>query len=311
MSYYEFFSLKEEPFSTSPDPSFFWLSENHRAAFYRLQVGIKLKRGLSVVLGDVGTGKTTLSRRLFQVMQNPQVEFHPIFTAFAKTDSQFAHLLLEAFQLKVSQNAKGFLVNALSTIERYLLKRSLEEGKTVVLLIDEAQKLSPEALEILRALLNYESHQEKLLQLILIGQAELLPKLTRSKNFWDRVSLKQVLRPLTVIETEKLIQFRLERAGWQGAEPLFSTEACEAIHEISRGYPRQITRLAHDALELAVMREKAGVDRVLVEALVEEERCFFQAASAAIRDVEGWGKLAGMHSPIDKPPADSLLEGQV
>lgn len=286
MSYYEYFGLTEEPFSTSPDPSFFWLSESHRAAIFRLQVAVKLKRGLSVVLGDVGTGKTTLSRRLFQVLQNPEVEFHPIFTPFAKTDVQFMHLLLEAFHLQVERHATGFLVSALATIEHYLLERALEMKKTVVLLIDEAQKLTPEALEILRALLNYESHREKLLQLILMGQAELLPQLTRTKNLWDRVSLKQILRPLTIIETEKLIQFRLERAGWRKPEPLFRTVACELIYQISRGYPRQITRLAHDALELAVMYEKNTIDRELVQKLVEDEYTFFELARNTMRETE-------------------------
>lgn len=279
--YYEFLGLKEEPFSTSPDPRYFWLSESHRSALYRLQVAVKLKRGLSVVLGDVGTGKTTLSRRLFQVMQDPRLEFHPIFTPFSKTDVQFMHLLLEAFQLKVSPHPTGFMVSALDTLERRLLRKVFEEKKTVVLLIDEAQKLSPDALEILRALLNYESHQHKLLQLILIGQAELLPKLTRNKNFWDRVSLKQVLRPLTVVETEKLIRFRLERAGWQEAEPLFSTEACQLIHQSSCGYPRRTTRLAHDALEIAVMKDRTRIDGALVMELIEQERSFFETARTA------------------------------
>lgn len=285
MSYYEFFGLQQEPFSTSPDPGFFWLSGSHRATFYRLQVAIKLKRGMSVVLGDVGTGKTTLSRLLFQALDKPQVKFHPIFTPFSGTQSQFLNLLLQTLALNVSTRDSGFVVSALATIERYLVKHALEEGQTVVLLIDEAQKLTTEALEVIRALLNCESHQEKLLQVVLMGQAELLPKLTRAKNLWDRVSLKQVLRPLTVIETEKLIQFRLERAGWHGREPLFAPPACQLIYDISRGYPRQITRLAHDGLERAFMKGVQRVDRSVIEELVEEERSFFEGASAAIRAV--------------------------
>lgn len=301
MSYFQDFGLKEEPFSTSPDPSFFWLSESHRSALYRLQIAIKLKRGLSVVLGDVGTGKTTLSRRLFQAMHDTEVQFHPIFTPLAKSDVQFTHLLLDALQIQVSRSGNGFLAKALSAIEHHLLKRTLEEKKTVVVLIDEAQKLTSNSLEVLRALLNFESHQEKLLQLVLIGQAELLPLLTRSKNFWDRVSLKQVLRPLTVIETEKLIHFRLEKAGWTGTAPLFSREACQLIHQISHGYPRQITRLGHDALEQAVMKEKIKIDRSLIEDLVEQERSFFEAARAAI------GKVAGPCEE-EKVSADSTLQ---
>lgn len=299
MSYYQTFGLKEEPFSTSPDPSFFWLSESHRSALYRLQIGIKLKRGLSVILGDVGTGKTTLSRRLFQAMQDSGVRFHPIFTPLAKSDVQFTHLLLDALQLRVSGSANGFLAKALSVIEHHLLKTTLEEKKTVVLLIDEAQKLSPDALEILRALLNFETHQEKLLQLVLIGQAELLPLLTQRKNFWDRVSLKQVLRPLTEIETEKLIHFRIEKAGWTGTEPLFSREACQLIHQISHGYPRQITRLAHDALEQAVMKEKVKIDRSLIEDLVEQERSFFEAARLAIEKSGGQNEEESMLADSD------------
>lgn len=302
MSYYEFFGLKEEPFSTSPDPEFFWLSESHRVALYRLQIAIKLKRGLSVVMGDVGTGKTTLSRRLFQMTQSSEVEFHPIFTPFANTNVQFTHLLLEAFQLKVKQHHAGFLVNALSAIEHFLLKRGLEEKKTIVLLIDEAQKLTAQSLEILRALLNFESHQEKLLQLILIGQAELLPKLTQSKNFWDRVSFKQILRPLTVLETEKLIHFRLQRAGWQKPVSLFSEEACQLIYEISHGYPRQITRLAHDCMELAVMKERTLIDRSLMKDLVEQEKSFFDAArKAAHASTQTVSDFA-----VDRIPADSF-----
>lgn len=282
MSYYQYFGLNEEPFSTSPDPGYFWLSESHRAALLKLQVAIKLKRGLSVVMGDVGTGKTTLSRTLYQQLKDPEIEVHTIFTPFANTENQFLHILLESFQLQAVESKSGFLVGSLSVIESYLFKKAIEERRTVVLLLDEAQKLNSQSLEILRALLNFESNQEKLIQLVLMGQTELLPKLTRTKNLWDRVSLKCVLRPLTVLETVKLIRFRVERAGWKKEEGLFTAEACQLIHEISRGYPRQITRLAHDALEKAMMHERAGVDGSLIEMLVEEERMFFEMAHNSI-----------------------------
>ena len=153
MSYFKVLGLTKEPFSTSPDPAFFFLSREHKAAFYRLQVAITLKRGMSVIIGDVGTGKTTLSRKLSQVLNaDDDVVFRMILNPYFKTERQFLAKLASLFHIDVSPRATG--LDLIESIERYLFRVGVQEKKTVVLLIDESQILPDFVLETLRILLN-------------------------------------------------------------------------------------------------------------------------------------------------------------
>src|SRR3989338_6388228 len=250
MSYYKLLGLEREPFSTSPDPQFFFLSAAHRAALYRLRIAVKLQRGLCLVLGDVGTGKTTLSQRLAQLLpQDGPIALHVILNPYFESDQQFLLALMEAFHLELPTTSPPPIRVMLSAIERYLFTQVVEQVRIVTLLIDEAQQLTQGNLEILRALLNYETQDTKLLQLILMAQMEFLPALRSIKNLWDRVSLKYVLNPLDEQETRELILFRLERAGFTSREPLFTDEAIREIYQATQGYPRRIALLCHDALE--------------------------------------------------------------
>jgi type II secretory pathway predicted ATPase ExeA len=147
----------------------------------------------------------------------------------------------------------------------------VEEGKTIVLLIDEAQILPDFVLEMLRILLNYETNKYKILQLVLVGQLELLPRIRRMANFWDRVGLKCLLYPLGYEEAAALIDFRLRHAGYSGAGPLFQNEAVKLICEHTRGYPRKLSFLCHNCLENLVMHDKVVVDADLVRRLIEAE----------------------------------------
>ena len=272
MSYYKLLGLEREPFSTSPDPHFLFLSAAHRAALYRLRIAVRLQRGLCLVLGDVGTGKTTLSRRLAQLLpQDGPIDVHVILNPYFESDQQFLLALMEAFHLEVSDSPPPLRV-MLSAIERYLFTRGVEEGRVVTLLIDEAQRLSPSNLELLRALLNYETHDIKLLQLILMAQLEYLPTLRSIRNLWDRVSLKYVLNPLDERETKELIAFRLAQAGFCDREPLFTDEAIREVYYATQGYPRRIALLCHDALERLVMDHQAVVSAALIRNLVGRER---------------------------------------
>ncbi len=177
MSYYWSLGLNKEPFSTSPDPTLFYASEAHKAALYRLQVSIKLKRGMSLILGDVGTGKTTLSRRLFQeIKKEKNVSSHLMLNPFYETEAEFLAALLKLFRI-VPETETPSIVESLELIERFLYEKGINEEETVVLLIDEAQRLSSASLELLRALLNYETNEHKLLQLILMGRWSCCPVL--------------------------------------------------------------------------------------------------------------------------------------
>jgi general secretion pathway protein A len=141
-----------------------------------------------------------------------------------------------------------------------------------VLIIDEAQKLSATSLEILRTLLNYETNEYKLLQVVIVGQSELLGRLKRIRNFSDRISLKYVLNPLDINETKGMIEFRLKQAGYDSGRALFSDRTIELIYQYTQGYPRRIANLCHLALEELVMREKAIVEEDLVMEIIERDR---------------------------------------
>jgi general secretion pathway protein A len=270
MSYYKVLGLQKEPFSTSPDPSFFFLSEEHKAALLRLQIAISLRRGLSVILGDVGTGKTTLSRKLSQALSRTKdVSFHMILNPHFENERQFLSRLAALFHLDVSPSAE--VLELMEAVERFLFRRGVEESKIVVLLIDEAQILPDFALETLRILLNYETNEFKILQLVLVGQMELLPRLRERSNFWDRIALRFVLNPLGEQEVRRLIDFRLRQAGHKGDAELFTDGAVRAICRHSQGYPRRLALLCHNALESLVMYDAKVVDEALVNRLLEAD----------------------------------------
>jgi general secretion pathway protein A len=156
-------------------------------------------------------------------------------------------------------------------LEKYLFQKGVEENKTIVLLIDEGQKITPENLEVLRMLLNYETNEYKLLQLVIMAQVELLPRVKKVRNFMDRVALKYTINPLDENETKEMINFRLHQAGYPGNESLFTDEAVRLIYQQTQGYPRQIAKICHDALETAVMKESMVVDAQIINGLISQE----------------------------------------
>jgi len=269
MGYYETLDLRKEPFSTSPDPTFFYRSIAHSSALKRLEINIRLKRGLSLILGDVGTGKTTLSRALLQEFaDNDDFIFHMILDPAYNSEFQFLETLARMF--KITPNART-THDYKEEIERYLFKKGVDEKKTIVLLIDEGQKLTTNFLEVLRTFLNYETNEYKLLQLIIMSQAELLPKIKRIKNFYDRISLKYILNPLDEIETGEMINFRLKEAGISSDRRLFTPESVRRIFEYSQGYPRKIAFMCHNALAETIIQEKQVVDEDMILELIKRE----------------------------------------
>lgn len=270
MSYYKVFGLTDEPFSTSPDPAFFFGSRAHKAALCRLQVCITLRRGMSVVLGDVGTGKTTLSRKLSRdLAADENVLLHMIMNPYFKSEKQFLSRLATLFHVRLPGRATA--LDYMEAVERFLFEHGVEKQKTVVLLIDEAQILPDFVFETLRILLNYETNEYKILQLVLVGQMELLPRIRRMNNFWDRIALKFVLHPLDRNEVEQMIDFRLKQAGYRGSGPLFAPEAIDRIWEHTRGYPRRLSFFCHNALESLVMYDKSIVDAEVVERVMSTD----------------------------------------
>ena len=269
MSYYEELGLTKEPFSTSPDPEFFYRSSEHNTALHRLEIAVRLRRGLSLILGDVGTGKTTLSRTFLQSFENEEnYVFKLILDPTYKSEFQFLASLTKMFGVTPAFRST---LDYKEAIEKYLFKMGVEENKTIIVLIDEGQKLNHSFLEILRTLLNYETNEFKLLQLIVLAQMELLPRIKRIKNFYDRITMKYIINPLGETETEEMIRFRLIRSGMAPDRDLFSPEAIKLIYEYTQGYPRKIAILSHNALEHIVMADKRMVDSSVIKELVSRE----------------------------------------
>jgi general secretion pathway protein A len=269
MSYFKALGLEKEPFSTSPDPEFFYHSNSHETALKRLEIAIRLRRGLCLIFGDVGTGKTTLSRKLLKAFQDENnFIFHIILDPSFKSEFQFLFSLVKMFGIVPDFKST---IDFKEALEKYLFQKGVEENKTIILLIDEGQKITPENLEVLRTLLNYETNEYKLLQLVIMSQMELLPRITRIRNFMDRVALKYTINPLDESETRAMVDFRLKQAGYNGRSSLFKDEAIKLIYQQTQGYPRRIAALCHDALEAAVMKDALVIDAGIVNGLLNQE----------------------------------------
>lgn len=263
--YFNELGLKKEPFSTSPDPYFFFPIKNQKSCLTHIEISIRLRRGASLILGEIGTGKTTLCRTLIQNMESdPSIEVHLILNPAFQTEEEFLKYLLEIFKIPVEKDTAEYY---LSKLKNYLFTKGVEENKTIVLLIDEAQKLTINAIECLRMLLNFETNEFKLLQLILFGQLELKDKLKLMPNFVDRITYITQLNPIPINECEELIEFRLIKSGFKKRVPIFTKCAIEAIHEVSDGYPRKICMAAHTALEQLVISNRKNADRSFIQSL--------------------------------------------
>jgi general secretion pathway protein A len=271
MSYYKVLGFDKEPFSTSPDPDFFYLSREHESALTNILIELRLKRGLSVILGDIGTGKTTLSRKLIQELKDREdFVFNIILDPSFENESMFISALMRNFEINVN-SAVPTMLDLRESLERFLFQKGVSEEKIVTIVIDEAQKLSAGSLEILRVLLNYETNEFKLLQLVLLGQLELHSKIMSMPNFFDRISFKFTLNPLGFDEAKEMIEFRVRQAGYKAGMRLFLDEAVREIHQYSRGYPRQITMLCHRALKNLVLKNKFVVDAEFIREMISED----------------------------------------
>jgi len=271
MDYYKLFDFKIEPFSNSPDPRLFYHSKQHLEVLQKLEISVRLKRGLNVVFGDIGTGKTTVSRQLMQKISNDKaIEYYLIL------DPGFRHVrgfLTHILQLLV-QGSLGRDLDESSLKERiktHLFTRGIDENINTVLIIDEGQKLSLESLEVLRELLNFETNDQKLLQIVIFAQNEFDQSLDKVQNFQDRINFRYYLTALNFKESKGLIQYRLNQSFITGKQrPVFSWAAFIAIYAATKGSPRKMVNLCHQVILSLIIKNKKKAGVFLIRSCVKK-----------------------------------------
>lgn len=270
LPYLKFFALKEEPFSTVPSPRYFFLTSVHSTALEKTAYVVGARKGLSVVFGDTGTGKSSLARLLHQKFLDSGFLSSLLINPNYPTPNSLLRTIAQ--ELGTPQTSRSFK-GTLDRFKQHLWNRAAVEQKTVVLIIDEAQTLTPPLLELLRQLINYETNDMKLLQLVLFAQDELRNTLARPRlrNFRSRITMASTLEPLSLAELQAMLKFRWEVASGGAAHP-FAEEAVEAIFEHSDGMPREANILADNTLLLAFHKRQRRISRELVTEVAADRR---------------------------------------
>ena len=262
--YLEFYGLSEQPFNATPDPKFLYPTPGHREALAQLLYGVQEGKGFIVLTGEVGTGKTTLLHTLMErIGSTTPIAF--IFDSTMPFDGLLEYML-EDFGIPNPGQSRA---QRLFALNRFLIERR-RAGQTAVVIVDEAQNLSPATLEELRLLSNFETPGGKLLQIILVGQPELRENLLRPelRQLRQRIGMRCAIRPLTPQETREYIGSRLRVAGAADAR-LFSEAAVERIAAYTSGIPRLINILCDHCLLIGYAEQTRRVDRALVERGIE------------------------------------------
>ena len=280
--YEEFYHLNERPFTLSPDPSFLFFGKSHRRAMNVLEYGVASDAGITVISGEVGTGKTTLIRNLLSEMGDECT-----VGMITNTQHDFGDLLkwvLHAYGVDSDENDRVKLYKQLVDF----ITREHQIGHRVILIVDEAQNLGAEALEDIRMLTNINVDKDIVLQLILVGQPELLETLRKKelRQFAQRVSADYLLQPLTFTETERYIKHRIKVAG--GDENLFAQTAFATVYYHSGGIPRVINTICDMALVYGYADE---APRILKEIILDAIRDR-KVGGLVIRDDQNFNQAA-------------------
>lgn len=290
--YEEFFHLMKAPFSMTPDPEFLYLAPTHREALAGLIFTVLGHRGTAVLTGEVGTGKTTLLRKLIRSVPDEKVQFCSVFSTNVEP-AAFFELILIGFGLPVAGASKAQL---LLRFWEFLMGCA-EEGKTPVLLVDEAHKLSAELLEEVRLLMNFETADRKLLQVVLAGQSELRDLMQREdlRQLRQRVSVRLDIVPLQPSEVEQYMRHRWHQGGGNGNFP-FRPEAVELIATFSHGIPRVMNAICDLALLRAYTSEASSIGLETVR----------EAVRALELTEDRPREIKEPRVPLEPPPAPAL-----
>jgi len=298
--YWHHFGLSTEPFSLTPDPAFLYMSDGHAEALAALKLGLLERRGLLAMIGEVGTGKTTL---LYSLIGGLDAEIKTAYVS--NTRLSFDGVLRNTLNDFGLQSPSKDRIDMLECLNDFLIECA-EQDTTAALIIDEAQNLSPEVFEEIRLLSNFETYTTKLLQIVLVGQPELATKLNDRglRQINERIAVRCHLNPLTEKQARQYIEHRIEAAG--GQPELFSSRAIRKIIAQSRGIPRRINILAHNSLLFAYGRDVKSITHDIVADVIRDQ----EGAGLRRFDVPDEGEKAGFGETtlgaIDKAASSRL-----
>jgi general secretion pathway protein A len=279
--YESFFHLKEKPFNNNPDPRFFYPSPKHAEALDRLVYAIQERKGFVVVTGEIGAGKTTVCRALLDRLDDEKNEIC-LITNTHLSSKELLIAILEDLRVPYKSGTK---IKLLAQLQDYLLSM-VKEKKYVILIVDEAQNLTPTVLEEVRMLSNLETDTDKLMQIVLLGQPQLREKLRlkQLEQFKQRIAVHYHLYPLTRAEATGYVHFRLEKVSLNGsAKEIFTPEALDVMYAFSRGIPRLINYACDGALLSGFVYEKKVIDREVMTEVVNESHLKLRDGEEALK----------------------------
>ena len=313
----DFYGLTGRPFQLTPDPNFYFESITHRKALSYLGYGMAQAEGFIVITGEVGAGKSTLVAHLMQKIDKDQMSVGQVVTS-ALDAEEVVHVIAQSFGLEIEGHDKA---TALGAIESFLHDEA-REGRRTLLVVDESQNLSVEALEELRMLSNFQLGSHPLLQTLLLGQPEFRETLAHPEleQLRQRVIATHHLGPMELGEIEHYIKHRLECVGWQG-NPAFDQRVFTELHEATGGIPRRVNQVVTRLLLLGAVEQRTRIDNAMLTAVLKEmkgDSAFPEAAPQPLAKVDRGPaptplkhdsmKAPSIHKPeVDPAQVDALL----
>jgi len=290
--YLQFYHLREEPFSLTPDPRFLHMAQPYSVAIEAVVQSIVRRKGFVVVNGPIGTGKTTLLHAAMHILTRLNSNAPPLASAFVLkpmlSRDEFLETLMSEYEVTCTSTSKPARLSALHAM--FLEKQ--RQGGTSILIVDEAHLLTMELLEEIRLLSNADTYREKLLQVVLCGQPELIPLLQKRelRALQQRITQYCSLRPLSLLETRSYVIERLQAAGLKGISP-FSDKSIELVYLYSQGVPRLINQICDSALVVGFTRQCKEIQPNVIE--------------------EATTQLQLMAEPTEEPPKAAVNEAEL
>jgi general secretion pathway protein A len=261
--YTNYFGLSEIPFRITPDPRFLWYSEQHLEAKNKILYHITQSAGPIYLLADIGTGKTTIARRIVQELAaNNEGNVVFVFAPKLTTTNAFLRFIMDEFEVKTERS----YAKSLKNFQQFLIEQK-ENGVSPILLVDEAQNMTRDMLLLIQHLFNFSTNTEFLIQIALFAQPDLQPKLDNLHSLKSRLSIAR-LQPFDLKQTRKMLEFRWTVAG--GEKLPFTEDAIKEIFRITNGVPRVIVKLANEALIRTAVDQKKQVSVEAVKAASTE-----------------------------------------